>query len=184
MIVQVQTLNKIYLFSLFTLLFYNCIGMKKENNDINFIVDHYISYYSSQNKKFDSQKKYLLIGIKKGINDNQNKIISLSDGCYNCPGSIKDTDTFIQYKGYKVIIVSDNIECTNFALKHFKNTTQSTKFSVEPFDSNVMYDFPRYWEIEYNNQNKIISICMGNSTDKIKKILGFDNVIFPKNCST
>lgn len=169
MMVKVRVLNKVFLVSLLIMSLYNCSLIKKEEINLNNILDYYITYYSKENN-LNVEKNYLILGVSNN-NKLQSRTVSIADGCYNCPGIISNEDTFIQYKEFKIVIISKNKEDEKFLLQNLSNIATTEKFSVKPLRKDVMYNFARHWEIEYNNKGRVSFVCMGEETKKLKNKL-------------
>lgn len=174
MIVKKQILNKIFSVLFFTLLICSCSAQKI---NVNHIVDTYIDYYSSRNKIFNPKETYLLMGVFSENENPQNKVLSISHNCFECQGNVTDKDEVIQYKGYKVVVISDEKENKYFLLKHFKNTILSKTFSVQPFNKNMISDSPVPLNVRFDNKGKIYFFCMGGKTEEIRQLLGFTDTI-------
>ncbi|MFZ4928946.1 hypothetical protein [Chryseobacterium sp. Mn2064] len=172
MIVKKQILNNFFLILLFIGLFCSCSAQKI---NINHIVDTYINYYSSKNEIFNPTKTYLLMGLSSESENPRNKIFSLSYNCFECNGAVTDNDTIIQYKGYKVVIITDNIDNKILLYKYFKNIKTTKTFHSIPFNKNIMYDPPPHLGVRFDDKGKIYFICMGNRTKEIKQMLGFNS---------
>ncbi|SHE60652.1 hypothetical protein [Chryseobacterium vrystaatense] len=159
MITRVQILNKALRLVLLALLCNSCYSQKKQAHaiDVNWIVDHYISYYEAKNTKFNSEEKYLLLGLSN--KDETLKSVDVLDNCYTCPGIIEPTDTVVLYKKYKIVIRTDTKENKELLLKNFKSASTSTKFPVQPYQENAMYHYSRHWSFEYNKDLKIVFFC-------------------------
>ncbi|KAB1232558.1 hypothetical protein [Chryseobacterium viscerum] len=170
MIVKKQILNKIFILLFLTLLLCSCSAQKI---NVNHIVDTYINYNSSKDKMFNPTKTYLLMGLFSENENSQNKVLSLSYNCFECNGNVTDKETVVQYKGYKVIVITDNIENKALLFKYFKNTTKSETFNTIPFNKNIIYDPPAHLGIRFDNKGKIYFICMGGKTKKNEKNLRF-----------
>lgn len=151
-----QTVTKFLTLMFITLLCYNCYSQKKQIN-VSWIVDNYISYYEAKNTKFNSEEKYLLLGLSN--KDETLKSVDVLDNCYTCPGTIEPTDTVVLYKKYKIVIRTDTKENKELLLKNFKSASTSTKFPVQPYQENAMYHYSRHWSFEYNKDLKIVFFC-------------------------
>ncbi|WP_153395270.1 hypothetical protein [Chryseobacterium vaccae] len=172
MIVKAQVLNNF--FSLLFIIIFVCSCSAQKIN-INNIVDTYIDYNTSKGKIFNPTKTYLLMGLSSESENPKNKILSLSYNCFECDGVITDNDSVIQYKGYKVVTITDNIENKDLLYKYFKNTKPSKPFNSKPFNKNIIYDSPPHLGIRFDENGKIYFICMGNKTREIKQLLGFNS---------
>ncbi len=164
MIVKPQILS-----NFFALLFVSCSAQKI---NVNHVVDTYIDYYSSKNKIFIPTKTYLLLGLSSDSENQQNKVLSISYNCFECAGSVMNNDVVIEYKGYKVVIITDNIENKSFLYRSFKNIKPSKTFQTTPINKNIIYDSPVHLGIRFDDKGKIYFICMGNKTKEIKQMLG------------
>ncbi|UKB82228.1 hypothetical protein LF887_14570 [Chryseobacterium sp. MEBOG06] len=172
MIVKKQILNKILSLLFVTLMLCNCSAQKINLNNV---VDTYINYNSSKNKMFNPANIYLLMGLFSEQENLQNKILSLSYSCFECNGNVSDKETVVQYKGYKVVITTDNTDNKAVLLKYFKNITPDKTFHMLPFDKNIIYDSPAHLGIRFDNKGKVYFVCMGGETKEIKQMLGFRN---------
>lgn len=168
MIVKPQILSNFFLL-LFLTLFVSCSAQKM---NLNHIVDTYINYNSSKNKIFTPTKTYLLMGLSYESENPQNKVLSISYNCFECAGSVTNNDTVVEYKGYKVVIITDSIENKSFLYKSFKNIKPSKTFQTAPINKNIIYDSPVHLGIRFDDKGKIYFICMGNKTKEIKQMLG------------
>lgn len=172
MIVKAQVLNKF--FSLLFIIIFICSCSAQKIN-VNHIVDTYIDYNSSKNKIFTPTKTYLLMSLSSESENPKNKVLSLSYNCFECDGIVTDNDTIIQYKGYKVVIITDNFENKTLLYKYFKNIKPSKAFHSIPNNINVIYDSPSHLGIRFDENGKIYFICMGNKTKEIKQLLSFNS---------
>ena len=134
----------------FIILFSSCFSSQTKkvglNNDLNWIVNNYINFYSKKSKDFDAKKKYLMISISEDANKRQTDVY-ITDNCYECPGVEVNDYLIFLYKGFKVVIATDNSKSAEIVLKKFKNIYPSEKFKVKPYNDNVMYHTPREWKV-------------------------------------
>lgn len=174
-------LNSIIL--IFLTSFYGCLSsqtQQNESNNINFnwIIDNYIDFYSKKVVNFNPKERYLMMSVSEDINNKQTYIY-LFDNCYNCSSVENNDNLILLYKGYRVIIATDNFKNKEIILKNFKKISIGTHFKNTPYNNNSIYDYARQWEIKCDDKGKLIFFCNSilNELEDTKKRLGLNSSI-------